>query len=421
MLLVLVGGVMSANATPKRIYIEVQNTYWQTPAQSVLKAFFKSGGSDLNTWPGDVCTRIEDTNWYYIDYDNDVTSATCIITTTESGNTWQTNEVSINLSKRNIIYLYDDGGGKLSIQNYDKFVIADANRSELLELSQNDYIFTGTLDLTNASGNTYFAVFPKRGTEVGDWNYCFRPNSENDYEFSSFQNYEWSFTSSNNGKTWLDKLKMKYDVEFNLVTGKFKFSPYFTRTLPAAAEGYGTFSSQYDVTVPEGLTAKYATDVTAGKITWVEFENGIKAGQGALLEGTAGEEYKFTPAASAVAPSNNLMKAIDATTAASALGQSTADGTTNFIFTKVGDKVGFFKVNGNGSWVNAGTAYLQVSNDQIPAQAPDYISIDGETTGVANVNAAAVVKNQYYTLDGRHVTQPTKGLYIVNGKKVIVK
>ena len=42
-------------------------------------------------------------------------------------------------------------------------------------------------------------------------------------------------------------------------------------------------------------------------------------------------------------------------------------------------------------------------------------------TGIVNMNHETITNNQYYTLDGRRVENPTKGLYIVNGKKVVVK
>ena len=48
--------------------------------------------------------------------------------------------------------------------------------------------------------------------------------------------------------------------------------------------------------------------------------------------------------------------------------------------------------------------------------------IDGETTAVRGIeNGELIIENSFYDLQGRKVAQPTKGLYIVNGKKVIVK
>jgi hypothetical protein len=44
-----------------------------------------------------------------------------------------------------------------------------------------------------------------------------------------------------------------------------------------------------------------------------------------------------------------------------------------------------------------------------------------ETTGVADIDRETITNNRYYDLQGRKVVKPTKGLYIVNGKKVVVK
>ena len=46
---------------------------------------------------------------------------------------------------------------------------------------------------------------------------------------------------------------------------------------------------------------------------------------------------------------------------------------------------------------------------------------DGETTGINAVKSDGFMMNGYYDLQGRKVAQPTKGLYIVNGKKVVIK
>ena len=48
--------------------------------------------------------------------------------------------------------------------------------------------------------------------------------------------------------------------------------------------------------------------------------------------------------------------------------------------------------------------------------------IDGqETTGINTVNGEGFKVNGYYNLNGQRVDNPQKGLYIVNGKKVLVK
>ena len=78
----------------------------------------------------------------------------------------------------------------------------------------------------------------------------------------------------------------------------------------------------------------------------------------------------------------------------------------------------FIKV-GSGS-VAAGKAYLKIAVAN--TNAPLAIDFDGETTGVNTLNVErGTLNGEVYNLNGQRVAQPTKGLYIVNGRKVVVK
>ena len=69
-------------------------------------------------------------------------------------------------------------------------------------------------------------------------------------------------------------------------------------------------------------------------------------------------------------------------------------------------------------WNTQGKAYLHL--DAAPS-AP-VLSIDfGDVTGINEVQGSGFKANGYYDLQGRKVAQPNKGLYIVNGKKVVIK
>ena len=47
---------------------------------------------------------------------------------------------------------------------------------------------------------------------------------------------------------------------------------------------------------------------------------------------------------------------------------------------------------------------------------------EGNTTGVADINRETITNNgDFFNLAGQRVAKPTKGLYIVNGKKVVIK
>ena len=90
----------------------------------------------------------------------------------------------------------------------------------------------------------------------------------------------------------------------------------------------------------------------------------------------------------------------------------------------IGNQQCFYKwVKGNAK---SNLAYLQLKNPSNPSNAKTVIYLDwfGDTTGIHGMTAPSQVTSgkTYYTLDGRKVTSPTqKGIYIINGKKIIIK
>lgn len=88
-----------------------------------------------------------------------------------------------------------------------------------------------------------------------------------------------------------------------------------------------------------------------------------------------------------------------------------------------GDQQCFYKwVKGNAK---SNFAYLQLKNpSNANAKTVIYLDWFGDTTGIHGMTAPSQVTSgkTYYTLDGRKVTSPTqKGIYIINGKKIIIK
>ena len=90
-----------------------------------------------------------------------------------------------------------------------------------------------------------------------------------------------------------------------------------------------------------------------------------------------------------------------------------------------GNQQCFYKwVKGNAK---SNFAYLQLKNPSSNATAAKtviYLDWFGDTTGIHGMTAPSQVTSgkTYYTLDGRKVTSPTqKGIYIINGKKIIIK
>jgi hypothetical protein len=186
-------------------------------------------------------------------------------------------------------------------------------------------------------------------------------------------------------------------------------SPASSVSATLSASGLSSFCSAYalDFSGVTGLKAYVVTAVTSTSVTLTQVDK-VPGGTGVILQGTVGETYTIPVAATIPdAPATNKMV-----------------GTLND--TNVSAEYAYALKDGKFHPVNAGTiaagkAYLPAS--AVPASAPELaIVFDGQTTGIQGVEAQKQVENGvFYNLAGQRVAQPTKGLYIVNGKKVVMK
>ncbi|MBQ9187168.1 MAG: hypothetical protein IJ144_05000 [Prevotella sp.] len=176
--------------------------------------------------------------------------------------------------------------------------------------------------------------------------------------------------------------------------------------------GYGTFSYGSDVEIV-GADAYTATlDVDNAKITCTKIADGkVPAGAGVLLYGEASAKAYLCPASSVAALSNNNLKG---TTNAS--GETVEKG-SNTYYVLSGDTF----VTYNGDAFSANKAYFEVSSGTVLARNFSIVFED-ESTGIsASLMNSEKVNSEVYNLNGQRVMNPTKGLYIVNGRKVVIK
>ncbi len=186
-----------------------------------------------------------------------------------------------------------------------------------------------------------------------------------------------------------------------------------------ATEGYATYyNDKLGVTIPEGIDAKCGviTDVNNGALT-IDYRYAagaeIPAGNAVLVKaGKAMQIPLIVSKHTSNVIAENMLKG-QATT-----GEFTAESDYN---TKEGLGFYFGAENGGAFTVPAGMAYLAVPR----SMAVKCFLLDGSPTGIEGIEAgqtAEAVKT-VYTLDGRKVEAQKlpKGIYIVNGKKVIVK
>ena len=186
------------------------------------------------------------------------------------------------------------------------------------------------------------------------------------------------------------------------------------------SSGIGTFSNAYNFTVPEGLTAHYCKtyDTEESTISVVSINGAVPANTGVVLKGAPGETYTLTGTNSEAAAitDNALVAVVEATHV------NQIDGDyTNFMMS--GGK--FIKIEASDNpevKMPANRAYLHILTSELPNQSRSItLCWDNETTGIQAIRDSRTAVEGYYNLTGQRVDRPTKGLYIVNGKKIVIK
>ncbi len=170
-----------------------------------------------------------------------------------------------------------------------------------------------------------------------------------------------------------------------------------------------TFSAPFATIIPEGVKAYYVSAKgTEATMTAIDAQ-AIPANQGVILTSESGAAATMVPAASETA----------ATITGNQLGHSAGAAKTL--------TAGEGYILGNGT---EGTAFYPCKAGSLPINKA-YLLGNGESaiamnfgnavTGINTIAAPASAKAPIFDLSGRRVVKATKGLYIQNGKKVIVK
>ena len=185
--------------------------------------------------------------------------------------------------------------------------------------------------------------------------------------------------------------------------------------------GQTTWCSAYDLdfTDVEGLKAYTAEgyDRETGVI-WLMRVKKVPAGEGILLIGDEGE-YHVPHKATTCYYGNFMVGTLSAKTINETEGEY-----TNFYLSNGAYGVGFYKVDGSIE-IKANRAYLPLLKNTV-SSTRGFIGIDFDddaegTTGISEAQQRVGEQDVYYNLQGQRVDNPSKGLYIRNGKKVVIK
>ena len=194
-------------------------------------------------------------------------------------------------------------------------------------------------------------------------------------------------------------------------------------TVTIGQYGNATYCSPYalDFSEVEGLKAYAATGYNkATQVVTLTRVQTTEAGVGLFLKGEPGEYVVPVIEYSNDYTLNLLVGTLEQTTV-----NSTAGEMSNYKFTIAdGDAAPMFYPFEDNTAFSAGKAYLQIPTAWLPVAAQKSLNIrfdDGETTDIDELKGESGEVKTIYDLQGRAVENPTSGIYIINGKKVVVK
>ena len=182
-------------------------------------------------------------------------------------------------------------------------------------------------------------------------------------------------------------------------------------SIAITSAGWATFSCTKEVAIPEGVTAYVVSKKGEDKVTLSEIEGYIPAETGVVVSGDEGTYAATITNTDASISTTNYLVAW--TTA--------GEPSENDYYTLAVDGNGPLFKKSSGGILAAGKAYLVLPTS---GEARLSIDFDGGVTTIAAPTAIATMeagKAEVYNLQGQRVSTPTKGLYIVGGKKVMKK
>ena len=190
--------------------------------------------------------------------------------------------------------------------------------------------------------------------------------------------------------------------------------------------GYATFfDSRYNYELPGDLKAYVVSEATTEALTYLEIGNIVPAGTAVMIASGTNTDEVYTLKSTDVEVNfagENLLKGSDVATTTSA-------GNGNYLFYKLSyghsgssqaNTLGWYwgAAEGAAFEIPAHRAWLAI---QKPAAARLGYQLGNGTTGISATAAQAEDTGAYYNLQGQRVATPTKGMYIHNNKKIIIK
>ena len=286
-----------------------------------------------------------------------------------------------------------------------------------------DYAFGGCSGLTTVtigSGVTYIGYDAFYNCIAVTDVYCYADPEELTWDESGCNDFKYDGSTKTECHV-TDETKFKekwstgdYDVDVN-VTFVGDLAPE-AETKVAGEEYWSSYYYSAAHLKADDNTTVYKATLSGTTVTLTEItDKVITAGQAVLLKKTTADPVELTPCADASTDdySGNDLEGVDAETAKES-------GSDYYVLSYNGSKLSFYKYS--GTTLGANKAFFK-----IPANSSrEFLDILGEVTGIDGLNGelknGKIEELKFYDLNGRRVMNPTKkGVYINNGRKVVIK
>lgn len=290
---------------------------------------------------------------------------------------------------------YNKGGanrlGQSSEANASTIFYLDGNK--LLSYTTGFYV-TATCEPGTVGSTPSTYEFTPDGTAIDE----FKIAGNSAYLYSWVDTYD---CFDRNGSTYADQCHMKVEKVTSL--------PITMR--PGTKDGayYATINLPVAVTIPSGLSAYSATaDGTVMTLTKVVEDGVLAANQPVILYSKSDfDELAIATTAGTTAGSNELEGTIAA---------ESVTANQNYVLGEHADVVGFYKFG--GTTMPGFKAYLPVGKtSNVKAFTFRFEDVEDAIRAIESENSGLEI----YDIAGRRVQQAQKGLYIINGKKVLFK
>lgn len=200
-----------------------------------------------------------------------------------------------------------------------------------------------------------------------------------------------------------------YDKEVRLRSLEIKEDPGVELTLDNTYE-YSTFCSDWNVDFSKVNDVEaYKASVNGNVVTLTQVKDKVKAGEGLLIKNVGNVTSVKLPVVHDAEPlENNYLKGVTKNMEVSAFKDKKA-------YILASDKeFKYIDPDKSRGTLQKGKAYLLLSDE---TQAKPSTLFIGEATAINGVAVEKKADNAIYNLQGMRVKTPTKGLYIINGKK----